>query len=77
MCPKISVSLPQEILQELDKAAVESQISRSALIARALKRHFEEKKKRQLAAAASIDRFREKYGGWDGTAEVLKWRDRQ
>lgn len=81
MVVKINVSLPEEMLKELDSAARESQTSRSAFLAQAVKRYLEEKaeekqRERRLQAAQAIDRFREKFGPWDGTAEVLKWRDK-
>ncbi len=77
---KVNVSLSPEILQDLDKAARESRTSRSAFLARAVRHYLEEKDEEQKRekgkqAAAAIDRFREEFGGWDGTAEVLKWRD--
>lgn len=78
--PKVNVSLSQEVLQDLDKAARESRTSRSAFLARAVRHYLEEKgeeqkREKRKQAAAAIDRFREEFGGWDGTAEVLKWRD--
>lgn len=81
MVAKINVSLPEEVIRELDNAARESQTSRSAFLAQAVKHYLEEKeeekqRERQLQAAQAIDRFREEFGPWDGTAEVLKWRDK-
>jgi metal-responsive CopG/Arc/MetJ family transcriptional regulator len=78
---KINVSLPEDVLRELDKAARDARTSRSAFLAEAVKHYLEQKEEEQQSetrrqAAASIDRFRETYGGWDGTAEVLRWRDR-
>ena len=78
---KINVSLPEDVLQELDKAARASRATRSAFLAQAVKHYIEEKEEheqleRRREDAASIDRFRKKHGGWDATAEVLKWRDR-
>jgi len=78
--PKVNVSLSQEILQDLDKAARDSRTSRSAFLAQAVRHYLEEKTEEQeqekrKQAAAAIDRFREEFGGWDGTGEVLKWRD--
>ncbi len=78
---KINVSLSDEIVRELDKAAHEARTSRSAFLARAVRHYLEEryeeqKREKQKQAAAVMDRFREEYGGWDGTYEVLKWRDR-
>jgi metal-responsive CopG/Arc/MetJ family transcriptional regulator len=77
---KINVSMPEDILAKLDAAAREAKSSRSALLSRAVERFLEEKneekqKERQRQAAKEIDRVRETYGPWDGTAEVLKWRD--
>lgn len=78
--PKVNVSLSQEILEDLDKAARESRTSRSGFLARAVRHYLEEKdeerkREERKEAAAAIDRFREEFGGWDGTDEVLKWRD--
>lgn len=79
--PKVNVSLPERVLEELDKAARESQTSRSAFLAEAVRHYLAEREKEQKLArrkdaAATMDRFREEFGGWDGTDEVLKWRDR-
>lgn len=79
--PKVNVSFSQETLQELDKAARESQTSRSAFLAQAVRRYLkekdeEQKREKRKQAAVAMDRFREEFGGWDGTDEVLKWRDR-
>jgi metal-responsive CopG/Arc/MetJ family transcriptional regulator len=79
--PKVNVSLSQEILRELDKAARESQTSRSAFLAKAVRHYLDERDEEQKLekrkqAAAAMDYFREEFGGWDGTGEVLKWRDR-
>jgi len=81
MVVKINVSIPKDVLEELDRAARESHTSRSAFLAQAVKNYLEKleeerKREKRRKAAAEIDRLREKFGGWDGTAEVLKWRDR-
>ena len=78
--PKVNVSLSHEVLRGLDKAARESGTSRSAFLSQAVSHFLEKKEAEQRAqqrrqAAAAIDRFREEFGGWDGTGEVLKWRD--
>ena len=78
---KINVSLSEEVLQKLDKAAREANTSRSAFLSQAVKHYLEEKKEEKqresrLQAAQTIDRIREEFGPWDGTAEVLKWRNR-
>ncbi len=79
--PKINVSLSEKILEELNKAARESQTSRSAFLVKAVRHYLEERDEEQKLvkrkeAAVSMDHFREEFGGWDGTDEVLKWRDR-
>ena len=81
MVVKINVSMPKDVLEELDRAARESHTSRSAFLAQAVKDYLEKleeerKKERRRKAADEIDRLRKKFGGWDGTAEILKWRDR-
>ncbi len=81
MVVKINVSMPKEMLEKLDEAARESKISRSALLSQAVKHFLEEKeeekvRERQRWAAKEIDRIRESVPSWDGTAEVLKWRDK-
>ena len=78
--PKVNISISQEVLQNLDKAAHESRTSRSAFLTRAVRYYLEERNAAQQRekceqAAVAIDRFREEFGGWDGTAEILKWRD--
>jgi metal-responsive CopG/Arc/MetJ family transcriptional regulator len=81
MVVKINVSIPEKVLEKLDEAAREARSSRSALLSLAVEHYLGEKEQEkqralQIQAAGEIDRVREKYGPWDGTAEVLKWRDR-
>lgn len=76
----ISVSLPDEVLQELDRAAHEPHTTCSASITQAIvrflvKKEEDRKRERRREAAAAMDRTREEFGGRDGTAEVLRWRD--
>jgi metal-responsive CopG/Arc/MetJ family transcriptional regulator len=77
---KINVSIPQDVLEKLDAAARDSKKSRSGLLTEAVKRFLEEKEEekqmeRRRKAAETIDKIREQIGPWDGTAEILKWRD--
>ena len=72
--------MPKEILEKLDEAACEANSSRSALLSRAIKHFLEEKEQekmleRRLQAAERIIKVAEKIGPWDGTKEILKWRD--
>jgi len=80
MVVKINVSIPQDVLEKLDAAARDSKTSRSGLLTEAVKHFLEEKEEEKLMerrrqAAKTIDRIREQTGPWDGTAEILKWRD--
>jgi metal-responsive CopG/Arc/MetJ family transcriptional regulator len=77
---KINVSMSEDLLTRLDQAAREARSSRSALLSRAVEHFLEElaaekKHEAQIQAAKEIDRVRESVPPWDGTAEVLKWRD--
>lgn len=81
MVVKINVSIPKQVLEELDKAASAAKTSRSAFLTEAVKHYIEEKEKalryeRRRRAADQITKIAEKIGPWDGTAEILKWRQR-
>ena len=78
---KINVSIPEKVLKELDEAASEAKMNRSAFLIEALERYLEEKeqekeRERRLIAAKQINKIAEKIGPWNSTEEVLKWRDR-
>jgi metal-responsive CopG/Arc/MetJ family transcriptional regulator len=80
MVVKINVSISEEILARVDQAAREANSSRSALLSRAVEHFLEEldeEKKRagRLQAAERIIKIAEEIGPWDGTAEILKWRN--
>lgn len=81
MVAKINVSLPEDLLHRLDLAARESHATRSALLVQAAEYYLaekeEERKQQQRREAAErILKLADELGPWDGTAEVLKWRDR-
>ena len=81
MVVKVNVSLPEDVLRDLDQAAREAQVSRSAFLVQAVKRYLEEReeervRQERLDAAQAIREVAEQAGPWDGTAEILKWRDR-
>lgn len=80
MVAKINVSLPEDVLAELDVAGREAHASRSAFLLQAIRRFLEEKaeerkREKRRQAAATMDRLREEFGDWDGTAEIIRWRD--
>lgn len=81
---KINITLPENFLKELDKAAKDEKLSRSEFIRKAIQSYWElqkqkiiEKKRAQnIKEAIEIqDRLRVKSGNWDGVAEVRKWRE--
>jgi metal-responsive CopG/Arc/MetJ family transcriptional regulator len=81
MVVKTNVSMPKELLEKIDQAARQANSSRSAFLVQAVKHYLEEieeekKKERRLQAAERILKIAEEIGPWDGTAEILKWRDR-
>ncbi|MBI4330804.1 MAG: hypothetical protein HY673_05955 [Chloroflexi bacterium] len=81
MVAKVNISMRTGLLERTDKEGREPRTSRSALIARAIEHWLEEherekRKDKRLQASLVIDKFREEFGAWDGTAEVLKWRER-
>ncbi|MDP2936090.1 MAG: ribbon-helix-helix protein, CopG family [Dehalococcoidia bacterium] len=78
---KINVSLPEEVLEQLDLAARESHASRSALLVQAVehflaKKEEERKQENRRQATEQISRLADELDPWDGPADVLKWRDR-
>jgi metal-responsive CopG/Arc/MetJ family transcriptional regulator len=78
---KINVSMPEDIIKMLDESARENNSSRSALLTLAAKRYLgdeKEKKERERRHQATkrIFKLAEEFGSWDGTAEIIKWRDR-
>jgi metal-responsive CopG/Arc/MetJ family transcriptional regulator len=80
MVMKINISIRKEILEKLDNAASEANSSRSALMTQAVLHYLEEKEKEKIRlqrqeAIQSIRNIAKKLGPWDGTEEILKWRD--
>ena len=69
MAVRINISISKELLEKVDAAAKEAKTSRSELLSQAALRYLQEK------ASDEIDRIRETYGPWDGSAEVIKGRD--
>lgn len=77
---KVNVSISDDVLRELDRAAREAHSSRSAFLTEAVKHYLEEKEEekqteRRSQAAATIRQIAEELGPWDGTKEILRWRD--
>ena len=81
---RINAVLSEEIVEELDSIGREAHKNRSELLREAAERLITEhrlKKENELRmarlekAVATQERLREKSTGWDGVAEVRKWRE--
>ena len=80
---KINITLPEEELKEIDAFVHQEGDTRSGLIQRALRFFMEEREKEErererrrgmIQAASDIKELREKWGDWNGVAEIRKWR---
>lgn len=81
MVMKINVSIPEDLLLELDQVARQVGTTRSALLAQAVRHYLkqrdeEQQRQRRQQAAKRITEIAEQIGPWDATAEVLKWREK-
>lgn len=81
---RVNIILPNELLEAIDRAALEDNSSRSGLLQEAARAHLErrreqreaaERKARMEKAATEMDRLAEKFGRWDGVRIVRKFRD--
>ena len=83
---KINVSLPQEILRQIDQARIEGKLSRSEFFRQASQSYLQslERKKREEEKRQGIekaiqlqDKIRERVGHWDALGELRKMREAQ
>jgi CopG family transcriptional regulator / antitoxin EndoAI len=82
---KIMVSIPEEMVADLNQAAKEEHRSRSEFIREAVQLYIQVRKSRtipgqvpQVRKAIAIQDAlvaADTAGGWDGTYEVRKWRE--
>jgi metal-responsive CopG/Arc/MetJ family transcriptional regulator len=81
---KINISIPRDILDEIDKLSKEENMTRSELLRTAFKAYLEvlsaekREKKRQEAIDRAIqaqDDIRQEVGDMDLIEELRKWRD--
>ena len=83
---KINISIPREILEEIDKLSREENMSRSELLRKAFKTYVEvisEKKKeqekqREIEKAIRLqDEIRDTIGSVDLIEDLRKWREKR
>lgn len=83
---RINVMMPDNVLQAVDRAATEENLTRSAFLQKAARRYLEEKrlerealerKQRMQKAAAKMDKLANKFGKWDGVGTIRQFRDRR
>jgi metal-responsive CopG/Arc/MetJ family transcriptional regulator len=81
---KINITLPEEVLKEIDEFTREGNATRSGLILDALRAFVarredeaeEEARRANIRKAVSgIRQLKKRSGNWDGVAEIRKWRD--
>ena len=81
---KINISIPKDILNEIDELSKEVSMTRSELLRTAFKTYLEvlsekkREKKRQIAIEKAIqaqDEIRKEVGDVDLIQELRKWRD--
>ncbi len=83
---RINVMIPEDVLQDVDRAATEEKLTRSAFLQKAARRYLDakrlerealERKQRMQKAAANMDRLATKFGKWDGVGTIRQFRDRR
>ncbi len=81
---RVNVVLPDDLLDELDRAATEDNLSRSGVLQKASRfylahrreqRERAERQARMQKAATEMDRLAEKFGKWDGVKIIRQFRD--
>jgi metal-responsive CopG/Arc/MetJ family transcriptional regulator len=84
---KIMVSIPDEMVADLDQAAKQEHRSRSEFVREALRLYIQVKKAhsipgevpevRKAIAVQDAIAAADTAGDWDGTYEIRKWRERR
>lgn len=72
---KVMVSLPEELLAEVDRVAKEEDRNRSELLREAVRLYLEVRKVRKAAAVQDALALQDTVENWDSTAEVRRWRE--
>jgi len=83
---RVNVMVRDDVLKEIDQAAAEEKLSRSALLQKAARQYLDgqrrekeasERKQRMEKAAAAMDRLADKFGKWDGVGAIRRFRDQR
>ena len=81
---RVNIIVQDELLEAIDKAATQDNLSRSGLLQEAARTYLDrrrhereaaERKMRMQKAAAEMDRLAEKFGKWDGVKIIRHFRD--
>lgn len=81
---RINIIMRDDLLEELDRAATQDNLSRSGFLQEAARacldrrrqeREAAERKMRMEKAAVEMDRLAEKFGKWDGIKIIRHFRD--
>jgi metal-responsive CopG/Arc/MetJ family transcriptional regulator len=82
--PRVNIVIQSDLLEEIDRAATQNNLSRSGLLQEAARAYLDrrrqereaaERKMRMEKAAAEMDRLAEKFGKWDGVKIIRHFRD--
>lgn len=81
---RVNIIVQDDLLEEIDKAATQDNLSRSGLLQEAARAYLDrqrhqretaERKAKMEKAAAEMDRLAEKFGKWDGVKIIRHFRD--
>ena len=81
---RVNIIVQDDLLEEIDKAATQDNLSRSGLLQEAARTYLDRRRREREAAerkikmekaAAEMDRLAEKFGKWDGVKIIRHFRD--
>ena len=81
---RINIILQNDLLEQIDRAAAEENLSRSGFLQEAARAYVARRREEQEAAerlarrqkaAVEMDRLAEKFGKWDGVKILRRFRD--
>ena len=72
---KVMVSLPEDLLAEVDRVAKEEDRNRSELLREAVRLYLEVRRVRKAVAIQDALARQDTLEDWDSTAEIRRWRE--